>query len=56
MVKQTDVTTYLLRDVSKVQWAKVKSAAYDRNMTIRDWFLEAIDHELRREKHGKKGN
>lgn len=56
MGKQTDVTTYLLRDVSKTVWAQVKSAAYDRRMTIRDWLLEIIDDELRRQKDGKKGN
>lgn len=56
VLKKTDVTTYLLRDVPKSTWAKVKAASYNRNMSIRDWLMEAIDGELRREKDGKKGN
>lgn len=49
MVSNTKTTSFLLRDVDKKLWAKVKTAAYKRNMTIRDWILGVITDEIKRQ-------
>jgi hypothetical protein len=48
MVTSANTTSFLLRDVQKDLWAKVKTAAYKENLTIRDWILKVITDELKR--------
>lgn len=48
-----DTTSYLLRDIPKSFWKKVKMASYDKRMSIRDYILEVLKADVDRETNGK---
>lgn len=39
---EKEKTTYLLRDVDKSLWGKVKTKSYSKGMTIRDFILQTL--------------
>ena len=46
-VKET--VDYILKNIPREVWGKVKSDAFDNGLTAREWLFEAIETKLKKE-------
>ncbi len=55
MARLIGTTTYLLRDIDKNLWAKVKSISYVRGVSIRDVIVQELEEFVKREEQKREG-
>ena len=45
----SDTTSYLLRDIPKDFWGKVRNLSYQEGISIKDLIMEALEDALKKE-------